>query len=366
MAAAIRDDPPAAVRPTGPHGWSPLFYLAYGRLETSEADTLDCARQLLAAGADPNEGRFFAGLPTPFTVLTGVLGGGERDQPPHPQAIALATLLLEAGADPNDAQTLYNRQFEPEDDFLALLLAHGLGRESPSTWAELLPDLTESPTELVRGLLAWAVLHDQRDRVSLLAAAGVDLVSPLSSPYLPRRGTGQGHTPIELALLSGHPVLARQLAGETSGLSAAVTESEPEFSDVEAVLVAVMTADRGRLAGFPESIRQRARTSWPGLVVWAASQGGPAAVTAAVEAGFGIDALGRSDVLLDQPWQTALHTAVERNDPGLISLLLDLGADPGIQDARFGATPADWADHFGRPELKRLLERTPEGDPGRD
>ena len=34
-----------------------------------------------------------------------------RQQPPHPECDALARLLLDAGADPNDSQTLYNRHF---------------------------------------------------------------------------------------------------------------------------------------------------------------------------------------------------------------------------------------------------------------
>ena len=36
--------------------------------------TLETARLLLDASADPNDGRFWHALPTPFTVLTGVLG----------------------------------------------------------------------------------------------------------------------------------------------------------------------------------------------------------------------------------------------------------------------------------------------------
>ncbi len=45
----------------GPHGWSPLLYQAYARhnpLVEQEA-TLETARLLLDAGADPNDGRFW-------------------------------------------------------------------------------------------------------------------------------------------------------------------------------------------------------------------------------------------------------------------------------------------------------------------
>ena len=73
-------------------------------------------------------------------------------------------------------------------------------------------------------------------------------------------------------------------------------------------------------------------------------------------AGFDVDALGRSDLPLEQPWQTALHTAVERDDEGLLRRLLELGADPAVRDRRFDGTPRDWAGHLGRAALARVLD----------
>ena len=66
------------------------------------------ARLLLARGADPDVGYLWEGLPCPFTALTGALGGGEGGQPPHRRWHELASLLLDAGADANDAQAIYN------------------------------------------------------------------------------------------------------------------------------------------------------------------------------------------------------------------------------------------------------------------
>jgi hypothetical protein len=40
----------------------------------------------------------------------------------------------------------------------------------------------------------------------------------------------------------------------------------------------------------------------------------------------------------------------------LTRALLDLGADPGVRDRRFGATPLGWAQFFGQFELVGLLE----------
>src|ERR1700753_1015402 len=102
--------------------------------DVDRAATLETAQLLIRAGADPNDGRFWHALPTPFTVLTGVLGYGERHQPRHPHAIDFARLLLEAGADPNDGQALYNRMFGANDDHLVLLFEFGLGRATRGPW----------------------------------------------------------------------------------------------------------------------------------------------------------------------------------------------------------------------------------------
>jgi len=128
--------PSAATGTGGPHGWSPLLYQAYARHNPGidRATTLETARLLLEAGADPNDGRFWHALPTPFTVLTGVLGYGEQRQPWHPHATEFARLLLDAGADPNDGQALYNRMFGANDEHLVLLFEYGLGRDTHGPW----------------------------------------------------------------------------------------------------------------------------------------------------------------------------------------------------------------------------------------
>ena len=105
----------------------------------SQADARQCStlRPLARNGADPNAGYLWHGLPTPFTVLTGVFGEGEagpRRQPRHPHAPLLARLLLEAGADPNDGQALYNRMFGPDNDHLELLFEFGLGTGDGGPW----------------------------------------------------------------------------------------------------------------------------------------------------------------------------------------------------------------------------------------
>ena len=52
----------------------------------------------------------------------------------------------------------------------------------------------------------------------------------------------------------------------------------------------------------------------------------------------------------------APSTPLPRNgDLPTVALLLELGADLGVTDARFGATPRQWAEHEGHPELAAFL-----------
>lgn len=166
-------DPHAARRDGGPWRWPPLLYLTYARVP--QRDPLATVRLLLDAGADPDAGYLWFGQPTPFTALTGCFGGGEAGRfrlPPHPAGLELAELLLSRGADPNDAQTLYNRMFGRDDSHLRLLLANGLGHGDGGPWQRRLGSALESPTEMVQRQVDWARDHGLTERLELLASYG--------------------------------------------------------------------------------------------------------------------------------------------------------------------------------------------------
>jgi len=342
-------DPAAATAPGGPHGWSPLLYQAYARHDPRIGldATLLTARLLLDAGADPNDGRFWHGLPTPFTVLTGVLSYGDHDQPWHPHSIPFARLLLDAGADCNDGQALYNRMFGPNDDHLVLLFEFGLGRGDGGPWHRLLGDKLESPAQMLRELLRWAVLHDQRDRVELLAAHDVDL----SAPFSGQRYGPYGRTPAEEALVNGHRELAARLA--------ALTGTKPTLNEVDAFVAASLAGDADQVRRTAPAVIAEARRTRPGLVTWAASQGAPNAVELLVSAGFDVNSFGRSDIPADQPWHTALHVAAGDGNLALARKLLALGAEPWLRDRHYDATPLGWARRHGHQPLIDLLTDCP-------
>ena len=329
----------------GPYGWSPILYQAYARHDPQVGlkATLETTDLLLEAGADPNDGRFWHALPTPFTVLTGVLGHGEMRQPWHPHSIALARRLLEAGADPNDGQVLYNRMFGTNDDHLVLLFEFGLGRTTNGPWHRLLQESLESPQEMLRSLLAWAVSHDQRQRVRLLADHGVDILAPFTEDRSPH-----GYTPVELALVRGHTALAELLLS--------LGADPPALDPADAFVSAALSGNAEAVRATPEAVVVAVRDARRGLLTWAAAEGAPNSVSLLLAAGFDVNSMGRDDVASNDPWHTALHVAAEKGDTTLVRILLDAGADPNIVDHRFSATALDWARRFERADVAALLE----------
>ena len=179
----LEDDPRGATEQGGPFGWTALFHLAASRVP--QRDPIATARLLLDAGADPNAGYLWLGLPTPFTVLTLCFGEGEAGpgrQPRHPVGDELAAELLHRGADPNDAQTLYNRMFSRDDDHLRILLPAGLGHGDGGPWHRRLGEALETPADMVQRQVDWARDHGFTERLELLASYGFTTGRPVSSP----------------------------------------------------------------------------------------------------------------------------------------------------------------------------------------
>ena len=90
------------------------------------------------------------------------------------------------------------------------------------------------------------------------------------------------------------------------------------------------------MAGDP-GLLARARQERRGLVAWAAAHAGPDAVRLAIELGWDLNRRARTDVPLDQEWETGLHDAAANGDVEMVRLLLALGADPTLKDCRLTA-----------------------------
>jgi len=336
----LADDPGQARREGGPHAWEPLLYLAYSRVHSTQRgdSAVAMARLLLDHGADPNAGYLWEALPSPFTVLTGVFGEGEDavNQPRHPNCTQLARLLLEAGADPNDSQALYNRHFRPDNDYLELLLAYGLGTGTGGPWHDRLGAAHQTPREMVQDQLLWAAMHDRRDRVRLLLDHGV--VDP---DGLGTHPGFEGRTAYETAVLAGNAEIAEMLVA---------AGAEPTVLDpVQAFTAACMRADRATIndmVAADPTLPARAVAADPGLIIRAAERGRLDAVRLMATLGFDVNVVQRV---------TPLHEAAYHGDLAMARLLIELGADPSIEDTEYHSPPAGWAEHNHQPAVADYL-----------
>lgn len=335
-AAALRillaRDPAAALTPSGPHDWPPLLYLCYARLGVG--DPVTTLRVLLEAGADPNAGFLWQRFTSPFTAVTGVLGGGERSEPAHPHAVELVTLLLDAGADPNDNQAFYNRQFEPDDSHLSPLFAHGAGHPHPSPWRRRLGSAYPSPEEMVGEHLRTAAEQGFTDRVRLLLAHGVD---PNTRGYHPVLGD---QTAYEVAIRHGHQ--------EAAALLTSAGGRSDRIDGADLLLSAALASDVAET----ERWRDHAallRSRRPDALRLAGQQHGVSSIQCLLGLGYDINATAADG-------RTALHEAALRGDGDLCGWLLDHGADPTLRDRAFSGTPAAWARHAGHQDLAERLD----------
>jgi ankyrin repeat protein len=306
----------------GPHGWEPLLYACYSRVD---APTLEAARLLLERGADPNA-RFLWDGELPFIALTGAFAdgeGGAKNQPPHRDRDALARLLLEAGANPNDLQLLYNRHFGRADDHLKLLFEFGL----------------DDP-ELLREELWSAARKNYVERVKLLVEHGADLNAP------GRRG---GRTPYEAALLVGNVGIADYLLAHGA--------KKVELGLRDRFTAACIAGNREEaqtiLRDHPdlmETLGPHGRIALVHRAVEARSQKG---VRLLAELGFEISGMTEHDSVGVNLAATPLHNAT--NDLEMVKLLIELGADPTARDRTYDATPLEWAEYGGHAEVAEYL-----------
>lgn len=333
LRAALAANPALARAQGGPFQWDPLLYLCYARI-SAPGRYLAAAELLLAHGADPNTGFLWDGLPSPFTALTGAIGGGEDDQPPHPDGLALARLLLRAGANANDSQALYHQglagSWSDDTAHLELLLEFGLGRGDGGPWQAKLGPALQTPAELMRTELATAALRGGPRRAALLLAHGAEVDGIGAHPAF------GGRTPYELALLNGHTEVASLLAA---------AGARARLSDTESFIADCMKADPAVRSASPALLAQ-VRAEAPDLINRAAEYGNTEVVRLLVELGFDIDHLART---------TPLHAAVWNDDLAMVQTLISLGADPSIPDAEHDATALGWAEYAENERMAAYL-----------
>ncbi|MGZ0150029.1 ankyrin repeat domain-containing protein [Kribbella sp. WER1] len=319
----------------GPYRWQPLLYLTYSRLDAPHQ--LEIAHKLLENGADPNAGYLWQGMPSPFTALTGVFGRGEGDQPPHHERVELARLLLDAGADPNDSQTMYNCGPgcpPPYDDVhLELLLEYGLGRGDGGPWHERMTTAHPTPQQLLEDELVFASMAGLRHRVELVLAQGAD-----------PEGVGtqhpgfSGERPYELAAVQGHTEIAELLRARGAA----------PLDEIHEVYAAAM---RGELRDVDPALAARAVARYPNLPVRAAEVGRTEAM----------EPLQRLGYDLNRPATAPIHRAALTGHLETVRRLIELGADPELRDPNYHGNALSWAEHNHQEAVAAYLRGLPQG-----
>ncbi len=323
---AMAVDPEWINRPGGPLNLPPLVALTHSRLgQLPEFMTRlrACAQSLLQAGADPNQsiGNRFppASLETPSEngLLSALYGAAGVNRDP-----ALTEMLLNAGADPNDGESLYHSLENP--DCTRLLLRHGariagtnslrraLDMPEPAALELLLAHggdpnepAAEGPTKIWGAPLLRAIAVRRSPRhIAALLAAGAD----------PLARTPGGISAYRLAMQVGLTDVAELL--RAAGAGEALTPDEAFVAACARADAMAARRIQARHPDLPGSLPADRLRLMPDAAAWGSTE----AVKVMVECGWRLDVRGGD-------WDaTALNHAVFRGDPELASFLLAHGA----------------------------------------
>lgn len=330
--AALDRAPEIATAKGGPRHWEPLLYVCFSRFasrsSTRAAGLVETAQTLLARGATPDCSYVAKEWPDyPLSCLYGATGINNN--------LALARVLLEAGANPNDGESVYHSTEHADLECLRLLLVHGasvpgtnalkhmLDREDIEG-TRLLLESGADPNEVNgRGetALHWAVWRGRSPEIiTLLINYGV----PLDAVQ------ADGRTAYAMAMQRGQQQTAALLAA--SGASTVLSELDRFVA--EAVRAAPDELSR-LLQQAPPNLKSLENAY---LIPDLANSHGTDAVRVLLAAGLPVDARGEMGA-------TALHWACWKGYPDLAKLLLEAGASLVARDSTHHGTPADWLTH---------------------
>ncbi len=334
----LDDDPELASRPGGPRHWPPLLYLCTARLPghpASAANAVAIARMLLDGGADPNAYYEGGNEAIHYTPLTCLIGRGEEQASMHPQARVLAKLLLERGAEPYDGQVLYNgfgghaaHRMLRDDDLvwlLDLIYEEALKRGRQADWAEPNWRMLEMGGY---GGGAWYLLHSALKGNYLTIADWV--LAHGASPNPPR--ATDSRTPAgtlhEQAVRLGLTEFAEMLARRGAPRNVPPHDSAADFVAMCFRLDREQT--RAMAAAHPEYLSEAAP-------LLRAAEHDRADVAALLLE------LGMSPDVQDANRTRPLHLAAYEDAPRVTQLLVEHGAEIDPRDAVHLATPIYWA-----------------------
>ncbi|HEX5117633.1 MAG TPA: ankyrin repeat domain-containing protein [Pseudonocardiaceae bacterium] len=335
-------DPSATLALDVALGWPPLLYACYScwhQLDPTRAAGLaEVVGSLLDAGASPHTNN---GARTDYR--SALCGAVETDNP------AVVRVLLAAGANPDDGRCV-ERAAGQRDDHRCLELLLSRGARVVGTWAIGAAVYADNPRAV--SLLLDAVRAATRDTAIAATAGLADAAAAESSPEVVAALLAAGADPTATDSDLGFSALraAVRAGGARTAALLAGHGAPDDSTDVDRLIGACRRADRAAveqlLAEHPD-LPERLTADDRATFVGAAGTAPPAVVTLLLESGFApADRNGSGE--------QALHNAAYHGNTEVVRLLLDAGADVDARDARFEATPLAFAtvgsgDRDGQP-----------------
>lgn len=369
----LLDADPSSVRSrAGEPPAEPLLWLCYSPFhgENTERDEglAASARALLDAGADPATRDAQYGIQALYAVT------GNRNIP------RIARMLLEAGANPTDGESVFHAAERFHEESLKLLHGYGVELNDAGEWGN---------TPLYFLLRHWDIERDGRVRQGLLwlldhgADPNVRCGREQETSLHVAVRRGQSPRVVRLLLDRGANVHARRaddrtpwILAERGGfdelrmlLEQAGATADPLSPD-DILMAACGRGDEEAARRLATPVVLAALESVDlQLLVEAARKGRFDIVSACLAAGFPVDTT-------DENGATALHSASIAGHHAIVRELLRRGADFRIHDAEHDANPLDWAcfgaDFVAEPGgdyescVSELLEAGARLSPGRN
>lgn len=321
-----------------PYDTTALVYACLSKYLRSDlsrsGDCFGCASLLLEAGADPNAGFMTTGAFPEFeTALYGAAGVAQHE--------ALTRLLLQYGADPNDVEAVYHSPETHENGAMQALVETG----------------RVTPDHLDLMLVRKADFHDYNGVAWLLQhGANPNGVNEGRWCALHHSIARENHIAIIDLMLDAGGDPGVVLKGKTAAAQAAwfgrgdvldhmeARHGELPLNAFERLLAMLAKGQQSEFRASVGEHRPALMQAASFLMARHAGIGNTAGLGALLAEGVPVDIpFAEGDGYFEIPRGVRpLHIAAWRNRPEAVTLLLQAGADPLAPDPR-GNTPLQWA-----------------------
>ena len=340
-----------------PDHTEPIIYAVYAGLKRALGVTidaqLDVVRASLDAGASAN-----ASVPLPdvsdrIPVLY---------FPCVANAVAVARLLLERGANPTDGESVYHAAQHDHRECLTLLqefgadLSRGPAQFGNTPLHFLAAHRATNPLspKVVRGM-QWLLEHGADPNVASYGAhQGHPRARPGETPLQRAAAAGHGEPVIRMLVLHGADISARRADGAAAyalAVRAGNASAAEYLASVGADSTLLTPIDQllGACATVDEASARAIAAAHPGIIDTLLPAEREALGLAVTD-----DRLDVVQLMVSLGWPltqegewggTPLHWAAWNGRVAMVTLLLAHGAPVNLRDTRYGSSPVGWVSH---------------------